>query len=128
MFKYIGKRLIYMFLSLWLIVTATFFLMRAVPGGPFTSEKQLPPEIQKNLNQYYGLDQPWYHQYFDYLTSILKWDFGPSFKYKGQTVNDLINGGFPVSFMLGMEAILIAIAIGVVLGVIAALKHNKWQD
>ncbi len=70
-----GKRLIYMFLSLWLIVTATFFLMRAVPGGPFTSEKEASPEIQKNLNQYYGLDQPWYHQYFDYLTSILRVGF-----------------------------------------------------
>ncbi|MFC3884394.1 ABC transporter permease [Bacillus songklensis] len=128
MLKYIGKRLLYMLLSLFLIITATFFLMRAAPGGPFTSEKQLPPEIEKNLNAYYGLDQPWYQQYGDYLVSIAQWDFGPSFKYKGQTVNDLINDGFPVSFMLGMEAILLAVAIGILLGVIAALNHNKWQD
>lgn len=126
--KYIGKRLLYMFLSLFLIITATFFLMRSAPGGPFTSEKQLPPEIEKNLNAYYGLDQPWYMQYLDYLTAIAKWDFGPSFKYKGQTVNDLINNGFPVSFTLGMEAIFLALAFGVLLGVIAALNHNKWQD
>jgi oligopeptide transport system permease protein len=126
--KYIGKRLLYMLLSLFLIITATFFLMRAAPGGPFTSEKQLPPEIEKNLNAYYGLDQPWYMQDLDYLTSSAQWDFGPSFKYKGQTVNDLINSGFPVSFTLGMEAIFLALAFGVLLGVIAALNHNKWQD
>ncbi|MBM7702567.1 ABC transporter permease [Metabacillus iocasae] len=128
MLKYIGKRLLYMLLSLFLIITATFFLMRAAPGGPFASEKKLPPEIEANLNAYYGLDKPWYGQYFDYLTSIVKWDFGPSFKYKGQTVNDLISDGFPVSFMLGMEAIFLALAIGVLLGVIASLNHNRWPD
>jgi oligopeptide transport system permease protein len=126
--KYIGKRLLYMLLSLFVIITATFFLMRAAPGGPFTGEKKLPPEIEKNLNAYYGLDQPWYMQYFDYLVSIAQWDFGPSFKYKGQTVNDLISDGFPVSFVLGMEAIFLALAVGVFLGVIAALRHNKWPD
>ncbi|AGX03454.1 MULTISPECIES: ABC transporter permease [Bacillaceae] len=128
MAKYIGKRLIYMIVSLWLIITATFFFMRIAPGNPFTSEKQLPPEIEANLNAHYGLDQPWYVQYGEYLLRIIKWDFGPSFKYKSQTVNDLISEGFPVSLMLGIEAILIAVSIGVVLGVIAALKHNKWQD
>ncbi|MEN8699061.1 ABC transporter permease [Bacillus infantis] len=128
MAKYIGKRIIYMIVSLWLIITATFFFMRIAPGNPFTSEKKLPPEIEANLNAHYGLDQPWYVQYGEYLLRILKWDFGPSFKYKSQTVNDLISEGFPVSLMLGIEAILIAVSIGVVLGVIAALKHNKWQD
>ncbi|MCA1039529.1 ABC transporter permease [Bacillus infantis] len=128
MAKYIGKRLIYMIVSLWLIITATFFFMRIAPGNPFTSEKKLPPEIEANLNAHYGLDQPWYVQYGEYLLRILKWDFGPSFKYKSQTVNDLISEGFPVSLMLGIEAILIAVSIGVILGVIAALKHNKWQD
>ncbi len=126
--KYIWKRILFMLLSLYVIVTATFFLMRAAPGGPFSGEKKLPPEIEANLNAYYGLDQPWYIQYFDYLVSIAQWDFGPSFKYKGQTVNDLINDGFPVSFVLGMEAIFLAVALGVLLGVIAALRHNKWQD
>ncbi|WP_408005325.1 ABC transporter permease [Pseudalkalibacillus berkeleyi] len=117
-----------MFISLFLIITATFGLMRAAPGGPFTGEKELPPAIKANLNAFYGLDQPWYMQYLDYLTSIARWDFGPSFTYKGQTVNDLINNGFPVSFYLGMEAILIAVAFGILLGTIAALKHNSWQD
>ncbi|OEH91622.1 ABC transporter permease [Bacillus solimangrovi] len=128
MFKYIAKRLLYMLFTLWLIVTVTFFLMRAAPGSPFTGEKELPPAIQANLEAYYGLDKPWYMQYVDYVVSVAKWDFGPSFKYKGQSVNDLINDGFPVSFMLGMEAIFLALAFGVLLGVIAALRHNKWQD
>lgn len=117
-----------MLVSLWLIITATFFLMRLAPGNPFTSEKKLPPEIEANLNAFYGLDQPWYSQYWDYMVRIANWDFGPSFKYKSQSVNDLINSGFPVSLALGAEAILIALAVGVILGVIAALNHNKWPD
>lgn len=128
MIKYFSKRFFYMFLSLLVIITATFFLMRLAPGNPFTSEKQLPPEIEANLNAHYGLDDPWYVQYFDYLKKIATWDFGPSFKYKGQTVNDIISEGFPVSFVLGVQSILIALAIGVLLGVLAALYHNKWQD
>lgn len=128
MAKYIGKRLLFMLITLWLIVTATFFFMRIAPGNPFTSEKQMPAEIQASLQAHYGLDRPWYSQYAEYLLKIAKWDFGPSFKYKSQTVNDLINDGFPVSFILGMEAIFLAVSIGVLLGIIAALKHNKWQD
>lgn len=128
MAKYITKRLLYLLLSLYLIITATFFLMRIAPGNPFTGEKQLPPEIQASLNEHYGLNQPWYVQYGDYLVKIAQWDFGPSFKYKSRTVNDLINDGFPVSLFLGMEAIFIALALGVILGIIAALRHNKWQD
>ncbi len=102
--------------------------MRIAPGNPFTSEKKMPPEIEANLNAHFGLDQPWYAQYWDYLMRIVKWDFGPSFKYKSQTVNDLISDGFPVSLILGLEAIFLAVAVGVLLGIIAALKHNKWQD
>ncbi|MDX8361429.1 ABC transporter permease [Cytobacillus sp. Hm23] len=128
MFKYIVKRLGFMLIALVLIVTVTFFLMQAAPGGPFTSEKPPPPEIQQKLNEYYGLDQPLYVQYFDYLVSVASWDFGPSFKYKGQSVNDFINSGFPVSLILGLEAIFLALAFGVLFGVISALRHNKWQD
>ncbi|NHM32947.1 ABC transporter permease [Neobacillus terrae] len=128
MAKYITKRLLYLLFSLYLIITATFFLMRLAPGNPFTGEKQLPPEIQASLNEHYGLNKPWYVQYGDYLVKIAHWDFGPSFKYNSRTVNDLINDGFPVSLFLGVEAILIALALGTLLGIIAALKHNKWQD
>lgn len=126
--RYITKRILFILLALFLIITATFFLMRAAPGGPFTAEKELPPAIEANLNKFYGLDQPWYLQYTDYLIKVAQWDFGPSFKYKGQTVNDLINSGFPISFYLGVQSIFLALALGVLLGVIAALKHNKWQD
>ena len=128
MLKYIVRRFLFMLLSLWVIITATFFLMRLAPGNPFTSEKKLPPEIEANLNAFYGLDQPWYKQYWDYITGIASWDFGPSFKYKSQTVNDLINSGFPVSLTLGLEALFTAVSFGVRLGVIAALFHNKWPD
>jgi oligopeptide transport system permease protein len=102
--------------------------MRLAPGNPFTSEKQLPPEIEAALNEHYGLDDPWYAQYGDYLLRIVQWDFGPSFKYKTRTVNDLISEGFPVSLALGAQAILIALSLGLILGIIAALYHNKWQD
>ncbi|HWJ80249.1 MAG TPA: ABC transporter permease [Niallia sp.] len=128
MIKYLIRRLVFMVLSLWLIITITFFLMRIAPGNPFTSDKKIPPVIEANLHAHYGLDQPWYVQYGEYLLKVVQWDFGPSFKYKSQTVNELINDGFPVSFVLGVEAILISLAIGVILGVIAALRHNKWQD
>lgn len=128
MARYIGKRIFYMLVSLWLIITATFFLMRIAPGNPFASEKKLPPEIEANLNAHYGLDRPWYQQYGDYLLNVLTWDFGPSFKYKNQTVNDLISEGFPVSLMLGAEAIFIALAFGVLFGLIAALRHNRFAD
>lgn len=128
MAKFIFKRFCYMVISLWLIITVTFFLMRIAPGNPFSSEKKVTPEVEANLNAFYGLDKPWYNQYFDYIKSVVTWDFGPSFKYKSQTVNDIINDGFPVSALLGLEAILIAVSFGVALGVIAALRHNKWQD
>jgi oligopeptide transport system permease protein len=128
MAKYIFRRLIYMVVSLYLIVTATFFLMRLAPGNPFTSEKKLPPEIEAALNEHFGLNDPWYAQYGDYLLRIAQWDFGPSFKYKTRTVNDLISEGFPVSLALGAQAILIALSLGLILGIIAALYHNKWQD
>lgn len=128
MAKFIFKRFCYMVISLWLIITVTFFLMRIAPGNPFSSEKKVTPEVEANLNAFYGLDKPWYNQYFDYIKSVVTWDFGPSFKYKSQTVNDIINDGFPISALLGLEAILLAVSFGVALGVIAALRHNRWQD
>jgi oligopeptide transport system permease protein len=126
--KYILRRLASILLTLFVIVTITFFLMRIAPGNPFTSEKRLPPEIEANLNAHYGLDQPWYKQYAQYLVKVATWDFGPSFKYKGQTVNDLIADGFPVSLYLGLEALFIAVFFGILLGVFAAVRQNSWID
>lgn len=126
--RYLLKRVFFIFLSLFLIITATFFLMKAAPGGPFTTEKKMPVEIEEALNEAYGLNEPWYKQYADYLVSVVTWDFGPSFKYKGQSVNGIINRSFPVSFILGMEAIFLALAAGVLFGMIAALRQNRWPD
>ncbi len=125
MLKYILKRLVYIVISLFFIVTITFFLMQAAPGGPFTSERKVPPKIEEQLNEAYGLNEPLYIQYKDYLVNVAKWDFGPSFKQKGQSVNSIINRSFPYSFILGLEAIFLALSVGVFLGVFAALYHNK---
>lgn len=128
MLAYIGKRLLYIFIALWLIVTATFFLMRIAPGNPFASERALPPEIEANLNAQYGLDNQWYIQYKDYLFDTAKGDFGTSMKYKYRETNDIIKESFPVSMTLGLEAMFIAVAFGVLIGVIGALFHNRWPD
>lgn len=128
MIRYIGKRLIFMVITLFLIVTATFFLMQAVPGGPFTAERNVPPEILASLEAHYGINKPISQQYVDYLGRVITWDLGPSFSEKSSNVNDIINRGFPVSLHLGLQALAIAVFGGITLGVIAALRHNKWQD
>ncbi|MEN2767181.1 ABC transporter permease [Ornithinibacillus xuwenensis] len=128
MAKYLLKRIAYILLSLFLIITITFFLMKAAPGGPFASERKLPAALEAQMNEAYGLDDPIYVQYVDYLVSALTLDFGPSFKFEGQEVMDIILRSFPYSLVLGLEAILIALGVGVLLGVFAALKHNKFGD
>lgn len=128
MLKYLLKRVGFIFISLFFIITITFFLMQAAPGGPFTSERKVPPKIEEQLNEAYGLNEPLYVQYKEYLVNIAKWDFGPSFKQKGQSVNDIINRSFKYSLILGLEAIFLALSIGVLLGVVAALYHNKFVD
>ncbi len=126
--SYILKRFLANLVALFVIITVTFFLMKAIPGDPFTQEKALPKEILQSLYEHYKLNDPWYVQYGNYLKSVAKWDLGPSFKYKARTVNDIIKSGFPISAILGIEAMALAITFGVVLGTIAALKQNQWQD
>lgn len=128
MLRYICKRLIYILIALFLIVTATFFLMKLAPGSPFASERDFPPQIEEQLNAKYGLDNPWYIQYKVYLVDTISFDFGESMKYKGRSTNDIISESFPISLTLGIEAMILAIGIGILLGVIAALYHNKWPD
>lgn len=128
MLKYILKRLGYILVALFVIVTITFFLMRIAPGSPFASEKSLPPEIEKAMNAEYGLDNPWYIQYKDYLISTAQFDFGQSMKYKDRSTNDMIAESFPVSLTLGVEAMLLAVGLGVLIGVVTALYHNKFPD
>lgn len=126
--RYIVKRLISMIITLFFIVTITFILMHTIPGGPFTGEKKLPPEIEAALNEKYHLNEPVFVQYTTYLKNILKGDLGPSYQVKGETVNHIIAQTFPASAQLGFIAIAIILLIGVPLGVIAALKQGTWID
>ncbi len=128
MLKYTVSRLLAMLLVLFIITTATFLLMHAIPGGPFTAEKNLPEAVLKNLNERYHLNDPLFKQYTDYLTNVARGDFGPSFKYEARTVNDIIAEGFPVSAELGLTAVAIAVACGIPMGVMAALHRNRWPD
>jgi oligopeptide transport system permease protein len=111
-----------------LLITVVFFLIRVAPGGPFDSEKALPPEIQANLEAKYHLDEPLLQQYFRYLGQIIVLDFGPSFQYKDWTVNELIAEGFPVSLTVGGLAMLLAFVVGTLIGITAALKQNTPVD
>jgi len=128
MARYILQRVITMLVVAWVVVTLTFFMMKALPGGPFASEKKLPEAILKNIERRYKLDRPIMEQYFDYLKNVVVWDLGPSFKYEGRTVNDVINKGFSVSAKLGGLSILVSLLLGVPIGVIAAMRHNGLID
>ncbi len=128
MYSYILHRLGMMALTLFAIITLTFFLMHAVPGGPFVSERMLSPEIAAALNAKYGLDLPIWQQYLNYLVRILSFDLGPSFKYPGVSINSMISAGLPVTLQTGLLAVICVVALGVPLGVIAALNRNRWPD
>lgn len=126
--KYLVRKIFILAVSLLLVATMTFFLMQAAPGDPFMQEQAVPEEIMKSMYAHYGLDQPWYVQYIKYLKGLFTWNLGPSFKYEGRTVNDIIREGFPVSLVLGLEAIAIALFAGIILGTLAAIRRSKWQD
>ena len=126
---YILKRLGLALLTVWVVITLTFFVMHSVPGGPFTSEKAISEAAQKALEAKYGLDKPLLEQYGTYLKDIVtEFDFGPSLKQRGQDVIDIIGRGLAVSAKLGLCAAGIALVLGVVLGAVAALRRNKLID
>lgn len=126
---YILKRLGLAVLTVWVVITATFFIMHAVPGGPFMSEKATSPAVTAQLEAKYGFDKPVWQQYLTYLKDIVtKFDFGPSTKQRGRQVIDIINDGLKVSAKLGIIAAAIALVVGVVLGAVAALRRNKLID
>jgi len=102
--------------------------MRAMPGGPFSGEKKLPPAVEANLNQKFGLDKPILQQYGIYLKNMAHGQLGPSMKYEGRTVNDIIEYSFPSSAKLGIVAVIISLVVGLYMGIVAALKQGKWQD
>lgn len=128
MFRFITARLLQSLLALFVVVSATFFMMRFVPGGPFTAEKAVTPEILRNLEAHYGLNQPLWQQYVHYLGSLCRGDLGPSFKYPNRTVNEIIGDKLPVSAELGAESLAIALVLGIGLGVVAAIRRNTWID
>lgn len=128
MLNYLCKRVLNSIIVLWIVMTVTFFLMHAIPGGPFTQEKSLPPAVQANIEARYKLNDPLLKQYGDYVLNVVQGDLGPSFKYVGRSVNDIIGESFPVSFELGMEAIFLALLVGIPAGVLAAYRRNYWPD
>ncbi|MCX2978033.1 ABC transporter permease [Candidatus Marimicrobium litorale] len=128
MWRFVGSRLLQAIPVLLVVITVTFFLIRVAPGGPFSSEKAVIPEVKAALEAQYRLDRPVLEQYTAYLGDLIRGDLGPSFKYPGRSVNELIAAGFPVTAELALYALLVALLIGVGAGVIASLRPNTAQD
>jgi oligopeptide transport system permease protein len=126
--KFILRRALWSIPVLLLVIFLTFLLMKLIPGGPFTSEKAIPPEILANMNAKYGLSDPFYMQYLRYVWLALHGDLGVSMTEKGRTVTEVIRTSLPVSMHLGLMAFVVAMLIGIPAGIIAALKHNTWAD
>lgn len=126
--KLLLSRLLQAIPTLWVIATLTFFMTRFAPGGPFDSEKAIAEEIRVKLESHFGLDRPLFEQYLIYLQNLLRGDLGPSFKYPEWDVSELIATAFPVSLTLGILSLLIALCIGIPIGMIAALRRNSWMD
>ena len=126
---YIVKRILLSIFTVWVVITVTFFVMHAVPGGPFVGEKATTPAVQAAMEAKYGLDKPLIEQYGTYLKDIVtKFDFGPSLKQRGRMVIDIISDGMKTSFKLGIIAAALSTLLGVVLGAVAALRRNKLID
>ncbi len=129
MLSYIVRRLFIAIPTILILIVFSFCLMYAAPGGPFSTERNVPPEILANLEAKYGLDQPFIVQIWRYVVGIVtEFDFGPSFIYTDQTVNDIIAQGFPVTLTYGFWSFVVAVLVGVSLGAMAAVYHNSWLD
>jgi len=128
MWRFALNRLLQAIPVLLIVISATFMLVHSAPGGPFSADKAVPPEVIKALEAQYKLDQPMWKQYVSYLGDVLQGDFGPSFKYSGRTVNELIAAGIPATAELAFYAMLVALIIGVSAGVAAAMRPNTLQD
>jgi oligopeptide transport system permease protein len=128
MTRFVLRRVLWAIPVLWVVATLTFILMQVVPGGPFDKDKPLPPEIKANVEAKYHLDKPVGHQYLLYLQALLRGDLGPSYKYVGRDVSDIIKETLPVSLHLGMLALGVAIMVGFILGILAVVKPYSWMD
>jgi oligopeptide transport system permease protein len=128
MLRFIGRRLLVAIPTLFLVVTLSFFMMRAAPGGPFDTDRKLSPAIERNIREQYGMNKPLPQQYLDYVGGVLQGDLGPSLKYRDKTVLQILKENYAVSLELGLSAIVIASLVGVSLGVLAALRQNRGLD
>ncbi|WIV50346.1 oligopeptide ABC transporter permease OppB [Marivivens sp. LCG002] len=129
MLSFIARRFAVAIPTILVLIVISFVLMFAAPGGPFNAERPLPPQVLANIEAKYGLDQPYWKQIFDYVWNVVvHFDFGPSFKYKDRSVNDIIAQGFPVTLTYGFWSFVLAVIVGVTLGVVAAIRHNTWLD
>ena len=127
MVRYVARRIVYMFIALFIIVSITFFISKALPGDPFNDPK-LTPEIRKQLYEKYGLDEPVYIQYVKYMANVAQGDLGNSFFYNSRPVTQMILARLPVSAFIGIQAVIFGLVIGMVLGIVAALWHNTIWD
>lgn len=128
MLRFIGRRLLVAIPTLFLVVTVAFFMMRAAPGSPFAMDRKLSPEIERNVMARYGMNRPLTEQYVVYVGGVLHGDIGPSLKYKDKSVLQILQENYKVSLIIGLSAITLAAAIGMTLGVLAALRQNGWID
>jgi oligopeptide transport system permease protein len=128
MLRFIVRRLLETIPVLFILATVTFFMMRLAPGGPFSAEKEVSPEVLARMEAHYGLDKPLFEQYLLQMKHLLEGNLGPSFKYPGRTVNEIIADSFPVSLELGCESLLVALALGLAAGMVASLKQNSAWD
>lgn len=128
MARYVLRRIGSALVILWVIISITFVLMHAIPGGPFTSEKKLPPQVKASIEAKYHLDDPLWKQYADYIGGVVTGDLGPSYKYEGRSVNDIIGESFPVSAQLGLLALCVAVVGGIAAGAISAMRPNGIID
>ena len=122
------KRILLAIPVLFAVASITFFLVKAAPGGPFDADRAVSPQVLKNLNEAYNLDASNWEQYVDYMTGLIQGDLGPSFRFPGRSVTEMIATGLPITFELAFYAILIALLLGVLSGVTAALKRNTFLD
>ena len=128
MYRFALGRILQAIPVLLAVITVTFFLIHSAPGGPFSADKAVPPEVIKALEEQYNLNQPIWQQYISYLGDLVRGDFGPSFKYSGRTVNELIAAGLPITAELAFYAMIVALVIGLLAGVGAAIRPNTAQD
>ena len=128
MSRFVIRRLLSLIPTLFLIVTLSFFIIRIAPGGPFSGEKQVPPEVLKNILKTYHMDESLPKQYLRYLGDMLRGDLGPSFRYKDYDVNTLIAQSLPNSMILGVTSLIIALIGGIAVGILSSLRQNSWAD